>query len=142
MDRVFKSKVDWWYHLLILIMVFIWVLAAINGNVFLIVGLLLAIALAVHTLLNTDYTITEGGRLIVHCGIFPKKEIAVEDIQALEPSILPMPSYSLSLNRIIIWSEGKMWMFVSPRNQQGFVKLLHEHKPEIRIIKDVNTDSL
>lgn len=64
---------------------------------------------------------------------FPKKEIAIADIEALQPSILPVFSYSLSLDRIVIWKEGKMWMLISPQNEKEFVKLLKKFNPDIQV---------
>ena len=61
------------------------------------------------------------------------KEIAIADIEALQPSILPVFSYSLSLDRIVIWKEGKMWMLISPQNEKEFVKLLKKFNPDIEI---------
>ena len=70
-------------------------------------------------------------------GFFPKKEIAIADIEALQPSILPVFSYSLSLDRIVIWKEGKMWMLISPQNEKEFVKLLKKFNPDIEIRNNI-----
>ncbi|GEM_PF-47640 len=142
MDRVFKSKVDWWYHLLLFILVFICIIVALNGSL-LVVGIMLVItAFAIHVLLNTYYVITADGILLVRCSVFPKKDIAIKDIEAIEPSILPAFSYSLSLNRLILWKEGLMWMLVSPVNQKEFIQLLRKFNPDIKIINQVGTDHL
>lgn len=82
---------------------------------------------------NTYYVVTADGMLLLRCGFFPKKEIAIADIEALQPSILPVFSYSLSLDRIVIWKEGKMWMLISPQNEKEFVKLLKKFNPDIEI---------
>lgn len=90
-----------------------------------------------HTyLFNTYYVITEKEHLILHCGIFPKKEIAISEIEALEPTIFPAFSYALSLNRIIIWKEGKMWMMISPENEKEFIRLLRKINPKIELKKN------
>ncbi len=138
MDRVFKSKVDWWFHLLIIIMVILCVLTFLQRNMFIMAVMLMATFFAIHILLNTYYVITDTGMLLLRCGIFPKKEIAIKDIEALERSILPVFSYSLSLDRIVVWKEGKMWMMVSPQNEKDFIKLLLKHNPGIKILKDTN----
>lgn len=82
---------------------------------------------------NTYYVVTADGMLLLRCSFFPKKEIAIADIEALQPSILPVFSYSLSLDRIVIWKEGKMWMLISPQNEKEFVKLLKKFNPDIEI---------
>ena len=94
---------------------------------------LVASALTLHVFFNTYYVVTTDGMLLLRCGFFPKKEIAIADIEALQPSILPVFSYSLSLDRIVIWKEGKMWMLISPQNEKEFVKLLKKFNPDIEI---------
>ena len=89
--------------------------------------------MTLHVFFNTYYVITADGMLLLRCGFFPKKEIAIADIEALQPSILPVFSYSLSLDRIVIWKEGKMWMLISPQNEKEFVKLLKKINPDIEI---------
>ncbi len=136
MDRVFKSKIGWWYHLLIVILAVLCVASALQDNTLLIVASTVACAFALHVFFNTYYVVTADGRLVLHCSFFPEKEIAVGDIEALQPSILPAPSYALSLDRIIIWKEGKMWMLVSPQNEKEFVKLLKGFNPDIEIMRN------
>ncbi len=136
MDRVFKSKTGWWYHLLIVILAVLCVASTLQQSTLPTVASLVACALALHVFFNTYYVVTADGRLVLHCSFFPEKEIAIKDIEALQPSILPAPSYALSLDRIIIWKEGKMWMLVSPQNEKEFVKLLKSFNPDIEIMRN------
>ena len=140
MDRVFKSKIGWWYHLLIIVLAVLCIVSVLHQNVAAIVISLVASALTLHVFFNTYYVVTADGLLLIRCGFFPKKEIAIADIEALQPSILPVFSYSLSLNRIVIWKEGKMWMLISPQNEKEFVRLLKKFNPGIQIRN--NTDIL
>lgn len=133
MDRVFKSKIGWWYHLLVIMLAIVCVVSVLHQNVTAIVLSLVASALVLHVFFNTYYVVTADGMLLLRFGFFPKKEIAIADIEALQPSILPVFSYSLSLDRIIIWKEGKMWMLISPQNEREFVKLLKKFNPDIEI---------
>ena len=121
MDRVFKSKIGWWYHLLIIVLAILCVVSVLHQNVAAIVSTLVASALTLHVFFNTYYVVTTDGMLLLRCGFFPKKEIAIADIEALQPSILPVFSYSLSLDRIVIW------------NEKEFVKLLKKFNPDIEI---------
>lgn len=91
--------------------------------------------LVIHVFLNTWYKVTEDGFLIAHCSIFPEKRIAIADIQALEPTIMPVSSYALSLDRIMIWTNDHPWIMVSPKNKNEFVRLLQTINPRI-IIKN------
>ena len=117
-----------------IIMVVIGCVAAfLRTNISAIVGMMVAALGVLHVFFNTYYRITEDDMLIAHCSIFPEKKIAIADIEALQPSILPVFSYSLSLDRIVIWKEGKMWMLISPQNEKEFVKLLKKINPDIEI---------
>jgi hypothetical protein len=138
MDRVFKSKLDWWYHLILFILIAVCCIVVINGNIGAIAIMLLITALAVHVMLSTYYIITASGKLIAHCSIFPEKEIEISAIEGLERTIMPVSSYALSLNRIGIWSGKGLWMMVSPQNEKEFIKLLKRFNPDIKLINDTN----
>jgi len=136
MDREFKSKVSGMYHLVLILLVGGSVAAILQPNIWLIAGMLSITLLAIHVLMNTWYRITTDGILIAHCSIFPEKKIPIADIQALEPTMMPVFSYALSLDRILIWSDNKPWIMVSPKNKAQFVKVLREINPEIKIKKE------
>ena len=74
-----------------------------------------------------------GYMLIAHCSIFPEKKIAIADIEALESTVMPVSSYALSLDRLIIWSNGKPWMLISPTNRADFIKQLRKINPNIQL---------
>ncbi len=105
-------------------------------------AILLATLFVIHVLFNTYYVITGNGMLLLRCSIFPKKEISITEIEALERSILPVFSYSLSLNRLIIWKEGRMWMLVSPQNEKEFIHQLRKFNQDIKLINKAETDYL
>lgn len=133
MDRVFKSKIGWWYHLLIIVLAVVCVVSVLHQNVAAIVFSLVSSALVLHVFFNTYYVVTADGMLLLRCGFFPKKQIPIADITALQPTILPVFSYSLSLDRIIIWKGEQMWMLISPQNEKEFVRLLKKFNPDIEI---------
>jgi len=135
MDRVFKSKVGWWYHFVIILIIAGCVGAVLSTNVPAMIGMFIAAMIALHVLLNTWYRITTDGYLITHCSFFPEKKIAIADIEAVESSVMPVSSYALSLDRVIIWTKGNPWMLVSPQNKQDFVNQLRKINPAIEIRK-------
>ena len=126
MDRVFKSKVGWWYHLVLLVMVASTVFAFVGGK-----------SPVTMVLLSTWYKITADGHLIAHCSIFPEKKIPISEISAVEVTVMPVSSYALSLDRLIIYKGDTQWLLISPVNKQDFVKLLKKHNPDIRIKEPV-----
>jgi hypothetical protein len=137
MDRVFKSKVGWWYHLVLLVMVASTVFAFVGGKSPVTVMLLLFTLECIHMLLSTWYKITADGHLIAHCSIFPEKKIPISEISAVEVTVMPVSSYALSLDRLIIYKGDTQWLLISPVNKQDFVKLLKKHNPDIRIKEPV-----
>lgn len=139
MDIKFRSKVGWWYHLLMILIAFGCIVAFLQPNIWWIVGMIFVAVLTIHVLLNTWYKITKEGLLIIHCSIFPEKKIMISAIQAVEPTMLPASSYALSLDRLMLWVDDKPWIIVSPKNKNEFVKRLQTINPEIVIKK---SDSL
>lgn len=97
------------------------------------VASLLILLECIHILLNTWYKVTADGILIVHCSFFPEKRIAVEEITAVEPSSIPVSSYALSMDRLIVWKGKQPWLLISPAGKQDFIKLLKKLNPEIEI---------
>ena len=126
MDRVFKSKVGWWYHLILLVMAASTVAAFVGGK-----------SPVTMIVLSTWYKITADGHLIAHCSIFPEKKIPISEISAVEVTVMPVSSYALSLDRLIIYKGDTQWLLISPVNKQDFVKLLKKHNPDIRIKEPV-----
>ena len=138
MDRVFRSQVSWVYYLLLAIMVILCAIVVMGQNVWAIVITFLLTALVVHIFLSTNYVITEGGTLIASCGIFPKKVIEISQLDAIERSVMPVPSYALSFTRIALWTKEGIWMMVSPKDEAEFVKLLRKHNPDLKTLKTEN----
>ncbi len=134
MDREFKSKVDWWYHGLIFIMAFITVLSFVAGGAVLImITSLLITMMLIHKLLTTWYRITADGYLVVHCSIFPEKRIKVEEISAIEATAMPVSSYALSLDRMVIYKGNLQWLLISPKDKKEFLRCLRKFNPDIEV---------
>ena len=133
MDRIYKSKIGWWYHLIIVLAIAGCVHAFTSANVLFMIAMLSISALILHVLFNTYYVITEDGKLISHCSFFPEKKISIHNIDAVEATSMPIYSYALSLDRIIIWTDGSPWMLVSPQNKKQFIRVLREFNPDIEI---------
>ena len=134
MDRIYKSKVGWMFHLSLIILIVCMLFVFIKGaSVAMMITILLATLLVIHILLNTWYKITPGGELIAHCSIFPEKRIAISDITALEATVMPVSSYALSLDRIIVYKGEQVWLLISPVNKKDFVNQLRKINPDIQI---------
>ena len=134
MDREFKSKVGWWYHLILLILagVTVFLFVAGNSRVSMVV-MLLSTLLCIHVLLSTWYRITADGYLIAHCSIFPEKKVKIEEITAVETTVLPVSSYALSLDRLIIYRNDQQWLLISPTDKKEFLRCLRKYNPDIKV---------
>jgi Mn2+/Fe2+ NRAMP family transporter len=132
MDRVFKSKVGWWYHLAILLIAAGCVASILKARIDAIIISLLIAMLVIHILLNTWYKITEDGMLIAHCSIFPEKKIAISEISAIGSTVMPISSYALSLDRLIIYKSDKYWLLISPVDKKEFINQLKKINPTIK----------
>lgn len=132
-EREYKSKVGWWYHLTLFVMLAGSVLAILSANAVSIVAMLLGTLFVIHIFLHTDYRITADEHLVARCGILPEKRIAIADIEALEASVMPVSSYALSLDRLIVWSGGKPWLLISPVNRDDFIRQLRKINPNIQL---------
>lgn len=134
MDREYRSKVDWWYHLIIILLGLMTVFSFVRGaSPLAMISLLLVTLWCVHILLSTKYRITADGFLTAHCSFLPVKRIAISEIEAIESTMIPVSSYALSLDRLVIWAEGKPWMLISPENRDEFVRLLLRMNPNIQL---------
>ena len=66
-----------------------------------------------------------------------RRKILGPEISAVEVTVMPVSSYALSLDRLIIYKGDTQWLLISPVNKQDFVKLLKKHNPDIRIKEPV-----
>lgn len=125
--KVFKSRVDAWYYVLLAVLGGITVHAisrpgsnvSETGAAILIICVL---ALPVWLLLSTRYIVT-ADMLAVRAGPF-FWNIPRSDIQGLKPSRSPLSSPALSLQRIEITYDDNRRLLVSPEDRAGFAAAL------------------
>lgn len=134
----FKSKIDrWLLFLLIAVMVFEIVVMGIAATqaadpleaTFLIVTALAIVALIGSMLIATHYTV-HGNTLRIACGPFRWK-VAIDAIEAVEPTRSPLSSPALSLDRLRI-RYGKRRIMVSPADKDGFMKAIGQDPADVR----------
>ena len=132
MSTVYKSKVDWWIALILIIAVVASLFAGLYAglyalgaytpnaawNALLIGGPGVVIPLlAVFTL---RYTI-DGNQLIVRSGPL-KWRIPISEISAITPTHDPIASPAMSLARLRIEYGNKKSVLISPRDKEGFLR--------------------
>jgi hypothetical protein len=130
-DMKFKSKIDWWFHLTVLFVLFtsIWtfamgirdkeITAVVVGVSLLVIDILLVLPIyffTYYTLLDTS--------LHIRCGLYNKR-IAYNNITEIHETRDPSASVGLSLDRISVnCSQGKI--LISPKNKHEFIRLLKQ----------------
>ena len=141
----FKSKVDWWMHLtLLLIVAFnIWALIYffMYGGIFLLVTLIIFTPLTVLYIIpvwfNTYYVLGEDG-LYIKCGLRKGYTIPYESITSAVSTKDPLASHALSMDRIELkyrleTNKFSDTVLISPNDKQEFFKQLGIKNASIKI---------
>ena len=129
MQRTFKSKIGWWYYLILTycsecLLLAIWYKEGMG-----MAALFLADLALIQFMLKTEYVITDG-TLLLKCWIMPVCRIPVAEITKVEDSHNPLSSYALSLDRLKI-TYGKRYSLVSPDNKKDFIAELQKYNSDI-----------
>jgi len=148
----FKTKIDWWVHLLFALVVVCPIPFAIKAIVLEEVRVVMIIATAlffvcsvfmVHIWLATHYTIAED-KLIIRSGVF-YKAILLTHIVKVNPRFSLISSPALSMDRMDIvykTSKGKMRnIFISPKDKEEFLYQINQriqHAPQ-DIVENTDT---
>jgi hypothetical protein len=129
--KKFKSKVDRWILVLILLAIIgqvIAITAAVNeaGEPAMITSLILVmigvVALMVWLLLGTHYTVDRGTIRIVS-GPFRWK-VPIDEITSVRATRNPLSSPALSLDRLSIRYGKRRRIMISPADKAGFLKAI------------------
>lgn len=81
-------------------------------------------------LLHTDYTI-EDDRLFIRCGVLFRQTLPISKIWEISHKSTILSSPALSAKRIGLRYGKKNWVYISPRNQNDFIKSLKNINPNI-----------
>ncbi len=129
--RVFRSKVDWWFRVLIGFVIAtelgVIVGAAISvrdplTTTGIILGSLAVVALLLSVLLNTSYTV-DRGVLKARSGPLCWK-VPLDQIQSVEMTRSALSSPALSLDRLRIRYGKGRFILVSPADKSGFLRAI------------------
>ena len=131
----FKSKIDWWFHLvgILTFLMGLWVLGisisdgSLAGRIIGVFLLLTDLLLILPIWINTNYTL-EQKSLVVKCGLGRPLEIPYEKITAVEESISAIASSALSRDRLAVnflKDRSPESIFVSPNDKAEFAKQLN-----------------
>ena len=132
----FKSKIDWWIHLIfatlplttvwLAVSYFMWYRSWIVGSCAL---LFILIDIFLFPIWTSTYYVLDENELIISCGFLRKIKIPYKSIGTVNETRCPLASYAMSLDRIEIkFTIGKLtdMILISPQNKREFMQRLNE----------------
>ena len=139
MNRIFYSKVDWWYYVLIAVMggwmvYLFWIKEIIVAFIFMAIT-----SFMIRMLTSMRYIVTSDDMLVIEYGLQFLKPVRIplSDIVRIERKFNPISSPALSLDRIeVYFRKGKLVVSVciSPKNREDMVRVLQKRNGQISYI--------
>ena len=139
MNRIFYSKVDWWYYVLIAVMggwmvYLFWIKEIIVAFIFMAIT-----SFMIRMLTSIRYVVTSDDMLVIEYGLQFLKPVRIplSDIVRIERKFNPISSPALSLDRIeVYFRKGKLVVSVciSPKNREDMVRVLQKRNGQISYI--------
>lgn len=136
MNRIFYSKVDGWYYVLIAFMggwmvYLFWIKEIIVAFIFMAIT-----SFMIRMLTSMRYIITSDDMLVIEYGLqFLKPiQIPVSDIVRIERRFNPISSPALSMDRIEVYFQHNKLVTsvcISPKNREDMVKALQKRNGQI-----------
>ena len=139
MNRIFYSKVDWWYYVLIAVMG-VWMVYLFWIKEIIVAFIFMAItSFMIRMLTSIRYIVTSDDMLVIEYGLQFLKPVRIplSDIVRIERKFNPISSPALSLDRIeVYFRTGKLVtsVCISPQNQEDMVKALQKRNGQISYI--------
>lgn len=131
MNKTFYSRVDFWYYLVILFLLWPIYEVIASGDLTAICLMVLVLAL-VCSMFYCVYRI-EGETLRVQCGPFPYPKMQIQEIVSVRKTRTILSSPALSLDRIAVTSVKGRILIISPKQRVEFVKALLIINPNIKV---------
>lgn len=139
MNRIFYSKVDWWYYVLIAVMggwmvYLFWIKEIIVAFIFMAIT-----SFMIRMLTSMRYVVTSDDMLVIEYGLQFLKPVRIplSDIVRIERKFNPISSPALSLDRIeVYFRKDKLVVSVciSPKNREDMVRVLQKRNGQISYI--------
>ena len=137
MNRIFYSKVGWWYYALIALMGG-WMVYLFWVKEILVAFLFMAItSFMIKMLTGMRYIITSEDKLVIEYGLTFLKpiEIPLSDIVKIERKFNPLSSPALSMDRIEVYfrttNTEMRSVCISPKNREEMIKVFQKRNGNI-----------
>lgn len=131
--KVFKSKIDWWFGLVLVYPIFVSIKSMLEGEWIGLLGLGVVVGLILVFSKTTRYIINEN-QLIVKSTWIVNERIDISKITKIEKSNSVLSSPALSLDRLRIRYNKYDEILISPKEKKEFTDELLKINPNIEII--------
>lgn len=130
--RVFKSKIDWWFGLILVYPIFLSIKAMLEGEWIGLLGLAAVVGFILILSKTTQYIINEN-QLIVKSTWIVNERIDISKITKVEKSNSILSSPALSLDRLLVRYNKYDEVIISPKEKKEFIDELLKNNPTIEI---------
>lgn len=130
--RVFKSKIDWWFGLILVYPIFLSIKAMLEGEWIGLLGLTGVVGFILILSMTTRYIINEN-QLIVKSTWIVNERIDISKITKVEKSNSILSSPALSLDRLLVRYNKYDEVLISPKEKKEFIDELLKINPTVEI---------
>ena len=130
--KIFKSKIDWWFGLILVYPIFLSITALLEGEWIGLLGLAGVVGFILILSKTTQYIINEN-QLIVKSTWIVNERIDISKITKVEKSNSILSSPALSLDRLLVRYNKYDEVLISPKEKKEFIDELLKINPTIEI---------
>ena len=130
--KIFKSKIDWWFGLILVYPIFLSVKALLEGEWIGLLGLTGVVGFILILSKTTQYIINEN-QLVVKSTWIVNERIDISKITKVEKSNSILSSPALSLDRLLVRYNKYDEVLISPKEKKQFIDELLKINPNIEI---------
>lgn len=130
--KIFKSKIDWWFGLILVYPIFLSVKALLEGEWIGLLGLTGVVGFILILSKTTQYIINEN-QLVIKSTWIVNERIDISKITKIEKSNSILSSPALSLDRLLVRYNKYDEVLISPKEKKEFIDELLKINPAIEI---------
>ena len=130
--KIFKSKIDWWFGLILVYTIFLSITALLEGEWIGLLGLTGVVGFILILSKTTQYIINEN-QLVVKSTWIVNERIDISKITKVEKSNSILSSPALSLDRLLVRYNKYDEVLISPKEKIEFINELLKINPNIEI---------
>ena len=130
--KIFKSKIDWWFGLILVYPIFLSITALLEGEWIGLLGLAGVVGFILVLSKTTQYIINEN-HLLVKSTWIVNERIDISKITKIEKSNSILSSPALSLDRLLVRYNKYDEVLISPKEKKEFIDELLKINPNIEI---------